>query len=144
MTQNPSVPPTSPPPPAPPTPPDPPADVTTAPSRSNPLRRVPRAAWLSAAAVVVVLGVGLGGFLLGRATAPDDTRPPFDRGQWPGFPNDRGQGGPDGQGGPGPGGGQAPDQPGDGTEGGAESGTQGSTQGSSADTTAWYVVPQAA
>lgn len=101
---------------------------------------MPRSAWLSAAAVVVVLGVGLGGFLIGRATAPDDNRPPFDRGQWPGFPNDRGQGGPNGQGGPGQGGGQAPAQPGDGTEGG----TDGSTQGSSADTTAWYVVPQAA
>ncbi|HTW16299.1 MAG TPA: hypothetical protein VMF51_14285 [Nocardioides sp.] len=134
MTQNPSLPPTSPAPPAPPAPPEPSADDTTAPRRTHPLRRVPRAAWLSAAAVVVVLGVGLGGFFVGRATAPDDPRPPFDRGQFPGFPNDRGQGGP-GQGGPGQGG-QAPAQPGDSTE--------GSTQGSSADTTAWYVVPRAA
>lgn len=130
---------------APPPPPYPPA--AAAPKRPNPLRRVPRTAWLAAAAVVVLVGVGLGGFFLGRATADDDGGFP-DRGQRPDFPGGGGPGrdgqmpgmpGQNGQDGQLPGQGQQ-GQPGSSTDDGTDSGTQQD----SADTTAWYVVPSAA
>lgn len=112
-------------------------DVTPQPAKRSlrsRLGRVPRAAWLSAAAVIVVVGVGLGGFFVGRATAPDDA----------GFPGGPGQR-PDFGGGQMPGNGEMPEMPGQqGRAPGAES--DGSTDGStdsSADTTSWYVVPAA-
>jgi hypothetical protein len=135
-----------------PPPPPPPAgyDASPQPPRKrfrDRFRAIPRAAWLSAAAVVVVVGVALGGFFIGRATAPDggDGRFPFERGERPDFPGGNGQlpGGP-GQGQmpgmPGQQGQQG--QPGTGAEDGTEDGT-GTTEGS-ADATASYVVPSAA
>lgn len=113
------------------------------------VRGVPRTAWLSAAAVIVIVGVGLGGFFVGRATAPDD-------GRFPGGPGQR----PDFGGGQGPGNGQmpgngqlpgGPGQQGQGPDAGSGSGTDDSTDDStsssaedSAGTTSWYVVPSAA
>lgn len=114
------------------------------------VRGVPRAGWLSAAAVVVIVGVGLGGFFIGRATAPDDGRfPNGGPGQRPDFGGGQGPGN-----GRMPGNGQLPGLPGQqgqAPDAGSDSGTDGSTDGStdggaedSADTTSWYVVPSAA
>lgn len=98
-------------------------------------RRIPRAAWLSATAVIVVVGIGLGGFLLGRTTAPDGGgRGHLEHGQRPGFPG-------------GPGDGQMPGMPGQGQgapgqQGAPSSDGDGATD-DSADTTSSYVVPPA-
>jgi hypothetical protein len=126
---------------APPPPPPPyagPYGEAAAPPRKPRLRdrigRVPRAAWLSAAAVVVIVGVGLGGFFVGRATAPDGGGWQFDNGQRPDFP------------GGGPGNGQMPGMPGQqsapSTDDDIDSDGSSSTEGN-ADATSWYVVPQA-
>lgn len=126
-------------PPPPPAPPAYDAAPPTPPKRTvrDRVRGIPRAAWLSAAAVVVIVGVGLGGFFIGRATAPDDG------GRFPGGPGQR----PDFGNGEMPGNGQMPGMPGQAPDAQSDGTSDGSTDGSAdgtADTTSWYVVPSAA